>query len=138
MVALTHPSQLPPEAPLLGWTILLAPLAAAVLILLAGIPRRKLSATLAIAGLLTSFACTLKLFLFALSHHGELPWELSISWIALPGLSVPFGILIDELSLLMTLVVTGVGSAIFIYATGYMAEDHAFSRFFGVLSLFAF
>ena len=138
MVALTHPSQLPPEAPLLGWTILLAPLAAAVLILLAGIPRRKLSAALAIAGLLTSFACTLKLFLFALSHHGELPWELSISWIALPGLSVPFGILIDELSLLMTLVVTGVGSAIFIYATGYMAEDHAFSRFFGVLSLFAF
>ncbi|MBI2104791.1 MAG: NADH-quinone oxidoreductase subunit L, partial [Candidatus Omnitrophica bacterium] len=32
----------------------------------------------------------------------------------------------------------GVGSAIFIYSIGYMAEDHAYSRFFGVLSLFAF
>ena len=38
----------------------------------------------------------------------------------------------------MTLVVTGVGSAIFIYSLGYMAEDAAYSRFFGVLSLFAF
>jgi NADH-quinone oxidoreductase subunit L len=117
---------------------LLAPLAAAVLILLAGIPRRKLSAALAIAGLLISFACTLTLFCLALRHHGALPYESSVTWIALPGLNIPFGILIDELSLLMTLVVTGVGSAIFIYATGYMAEDHAYSRFFGVLSLFAF
>jgi NADH-quinone oxidoreductase subunit L len=64
--------------------------------------------------------------------------ESSIQWIALPGFTVPFGILLDNLSLLMTLVVTGVGSAIFIYATGYMAEDQAYSRFFGVLSLFAF
>ncbi len=122
----------------LGWTILLAPLAAAVLIVLVGIHRKPLASALAIAGLLMSFVCTARLFLAALHDPTALPAELSIAWIAIPGLVIPFGILIDQLSLLMTLVVTGVGSAIFIYATGYMAEDHAYSRFFGVLSLFAF
>ncbi len=124
--------------PLLGWTILFAPLLAATLILLIGIPRRRLSAVLAVAGLLTPFACACWLFVHALGTPSALPFELSFSWIALPGLPIPFGVLFDELSLLMTLVVTGVGSAIFIYSMGYMAEDHAYSRFFGVLSLFAF
>ena len=123
---------------LLGWTVLLAPFCATALIVLLGVHRRRLSAALAITGLLLSFFCTLQLFLRTLNHPSALPFESSVAWIALPGFSVPFGILIDPLSLLMSLVVTGVGSAIFIYATGYMAEDHAYSRFFGVLSLFAF
>mgnify|MGYP001595930443 CR=1 FL=1 len=128
----------PAQAPWCLWIILLAPLCAAVLILLFGIHRRALSATLAIAGLLSSFACTAQLFLQTLNGQLTLPLEVSISWIAIPGLSIPFGLLIDPLSLLMTLVVTGVGSAIFIYSIGYMAEEPAFSRFFGVLSLFVF
>ena len=128
----------PASSQVLGWTILLAPLCAAVLILLFGIPRKRLSASLAILGLLTSFLCVGRLFLTALADPSALPCEWSISWIALPGFTIPFGILIDQLSLLMTLVVTGVGSAIFIYSIGYMAEDQAYSRFFGVLSLFAF
>ncbi|MBI3020861.1 MAG: NADH-quinone oxidoreductase subunit L [Candidatus Omnitrophica bacterium] len=127
-----------PLAPLVSWTILLAPLGAALLIQVVGIHRRRLSATLAIGALLTSFVCTGWVFLQALHNPAVLPFELSISWISLPGLTVPFGILMDRLSLLMTLVVTGVGSAIFIYSIGYMADDHAYSRFFGVLSLFAF
>ncbi len=125
--------------PVLAWTILLAPLAAAAVVLLFGLHRRALSAGAAILGLLTSFACTVTLFLR--SQHGgplHLPLEASIEWIALPGLRIPFGILLDPLSILMTLVVTGVGSAIFIYSTGYMAEERAYSRFFGLLSLFAF
>ena len=127
-----------PSAAALGWTVLLAPLVAAVLIQLVGVHRPRLSASLAIGGLLLSFGCAVRLFLHALGHPSALPFNASVEWIALPGLSVPFGILLDPLSLLMTLVVTGVGSAIFIYSTGYMAEDHAYSRFFGVLSLFAF
>jgi len=123
---------------LLGWTLLFAPLAAAVLILLIGLRRKPLAAGLAIGGLLISFGCTLLLFLHVLRQPDALPMECSIAWIAVPGFTVPFGILIDQLSLLMTLVVTGVGSAIFIYSLGYMAEDPGYSRFFGVLSLFAF
>ncbi len=124
--------------PLLCWTILLAPFCAALLILLAGVHRKRFSAAVAIAALLTSFLAAGWVFLQALRDPAVLPCELSVSWISLPGFTVPFGILMDRLSLLMTLVVAGVGSAIFIYSIGYMAEDHAYSRFFGVLSLFAF
>ena len=127
-----------PNAATLAWTILLSPLAAAVLILLAGIHRPKLSAALATAGLFTGFLCAARLFLHAAGGRSIPPFESSVAWIALPGLAVPFGVLIDPLSLLMTLIVTGVGSLIFIYAGGYMAEDPAFSRFYGILSLFAF
>src|SRR3989338_3728308 len=121
-----------------AWAILLSPLAAAALILLAGVHRPKLSAAAAIAGLLTGFLCAVRLFLHAHGRHDALLFESSVSWIALPGLTIPFGVLIDPLSLLMALIVTGVGSLIFIYAAGYMAEDAAVSRFYGLLSLFAF
>ena len=133
-----EPSALLPFGSALAWTALLAPLGAAVLILCVGVPRRGLSAALAIGGLLTAFACTTILFLAALAHPGALPCETSVAWIALPNFTIPFGVLLDHLSLLMALVVTGVGSAIFIYSTAYMAEDHAYSRYFGMLSLFAF
>ncbi|MBI4597042.1 MAG: NADH-quinone oxidoreductase subunit L [Candidatus Omnitrophica bacterium] len=128
----------PSLAPILSWTILLAPLCAAGLIWAFAIRRKRLSATLAIAGLLIAFACAGMLFLHALKMPAALPFETSVNWIDLPGFTVPFGILIDQLSLLMSLVVTGVGSCIFMYATGYMHDDSAYSRFFGAMSLFAF
>ncbi len=53
-------------------------------------------------------------------------------------LHVDFGLRFDPLSLLMLLVVTGVGSAIHIYSWGYMHDDPGFSRFFACLSLFTF
>lgn len=130
-----HPS---PFTPTLGWTILFAPLCAAVLIVLFGIHRRRLSALLTVGALLLSFICAGWLFIEVLNGRLALPYEHAVLWIALPNLTVPFGILLDQLSLLMTLVVTGVGSAIFLYSLGYMAEDHAYSRYFGMLSLFAF
>ena len=71
-----------PQAALLAWTILLAPLAAAVLIQLAGVHRPKLSASLAIAGLFTGFLCAVRLFLHARAHHDALPFESSAAWIA--------------------------------------------------------
>ena len=125
-------------SPWICWGILLAPLGAAVGVLLFGIHHRRLSAALAIGGLLISLAGTGWVFVRALRDPSILPFELLVPWIALPGFTVPFGILLDRLSVLMSLVVTGVGSAIFIYSLGYMADDHAYSRFFGVLSLFAF
>jgi len=122
----------------LAWTILFAPLGAAALILLFGIHRRRLAALLSVTGLVIAFACTAALFLAVLGNRLILPMEFGVLWIDLPHLRVPFGILLDELSLLMSLVVTGVGSAIFIYSVGYMADDAAYSRYFGMLSLFAF
>lgn len=49
---------------------------------------------------------------------------------------VTFGLLIDQLSVLFILLITGVGSLIHIYSIGYMAHDERRSRFFGYLNLF--
>jgi NADH-quinone oxidoreductase subunit L len=59
-------------------------------------------------------------------------------WLRVPGLEVEFAYLLDRLSLIMLLVVTGVGSCVFIYSTAYMHGDKSYPRFFASLSLFAF
>ena len=51
---------------------------------------------------------------------------------------VPFGFLLDQLSAVMILVVTGIGFLIHVYATGYMHGDKGYYRFFTYLNLFAF
>jgi NADH-quinone oxidoreductase subunit L len=54
------------------------------------------------------------------------------------NLHIDFGLRLDALSLLMLLIVTGVGGAIHIYSYGYMQEDRSVSRYFACLSLFTF
>ena len=58
------------------------------------------------------------------------------TWIHLGSLKVDMAFMIDPLSAVMILVVTGIGGLIHIYATGYMHEDKAFWRFFAYLNLF--
>ena len=58
------------------------------------------------------------------------------TWIHLGSLKVDMAFLIDPLSAVMILVVTGIGGLIHIYATGYMHDDKAFWRFFAYLNLF--
>ncbi len=60
------------------------------------------------------------------------------SWMNVGGLDIPFAFLIDHLSILMMLVITGVGSLIHIYSIGYMHGDDGFNRFFSYLNLFIF
>lgn len=59
-------------------------------------------------------------------------------WISIGSLNIPFSFQIDQLSLLMLLVVTGVGSLIHIYSIGYMHHDEGFGKFFAFLNLFLF
>ncbi|MBI3318149.1 MAG: NADH-quinone oxidoreductase subunit L [Candidatus Omnitrophica bacterium] len=121
--------------PLLAWTLLFSPIAASLAIVLAGSSSKRLSAALAVGGLGISFACAAGLFLL---FHGSGAVELSLPWIDLPGFLVEFGILLNPLALLMSLVVTGVGLTIFLYSVGYMAEEGGVSRYFAFLSLFCF
>ncbi|MEO6902123.1 MAG: NADH-quinone oxidoreductase subunit L [Bacteroidia bacterium] len=58
------------------------------------------------------------------------------SWISSGKLSIPFSFLIDPLSSLFLLIITGIGSLIHIYSVGYMHTDEGFSRFFAYLNLF--
>ena len=58
------------------------------------------------------------------------------SWLALDGLSVPFGYYLDALSMTMLFVVTGVGFIIHLYSAGFMASDPGYARFFAYMNLF--
>jgi NADH-quinone oxidoreductase subunit L len=60
----------------------------------------------------------------------------SIPWIEIKGLSIPFELRIDTLSMTMVLVITGIGALIHLYATGYMSEERDYARFFAYLNLF--
>ena len=60
------------------------------------------------------------------------------SWIQAGKFLAPFGLLLDPLSSIMILVVTGVGLLIHIYSIGYMHGDPLYSRFFAYLNLFIF
>jgi NADH-quinone oxidoreductase subunit L len=60
------------------------------------------------------------------------------TWINVGTLHVNFSLVLDQLSLVMLLVVTGVGFLIHIYSVGYMAEDEGYARYFSYLNLFLF
>jgi NADH-quinone oxidoreductase subunit L len=60
------------------------------------------------------------------------------NWIASGEFRVPIGFRIDALSVIMCLVVTGVGFLIHVYSVGYMHHDPGFKRFFIYLNLFVF
>ncbi|NTV56604.1 MAG: NADH-quinone oxidoreductase subunit L, partial [Deltaproteobacteria bacterium] len=62
----------------------------------------------------------------------------AFDWVVVGDLSAPFGLVLDRLSAVMCLVVTGVGGLIHLYSTGYMGHDHAFARYFAYLNLFTF
>lgn len=55
-----------------------------------------------------------------------------------PQLNIDFGLLLDPLSMVLLLVVTGVGFLIHVYSAGYMEEDPGFWRFFAYLNFFIF
>jgi NADH-quinone oxidoreductase subunit L len=59
-------------------------------------------------------------------------------WIAAGALHVDFGAVLDQLSMVMLLVVTGVGFLIHIYSVGYMAHEDGYWRFFAYMNLFMF
>jgi len=118
----------------LPWLILFLPLLAAGIITLFTLRNKAVSATLSIGAIVTGFVLTLALIKFG----GWEARELSVNWLSIGSLTVDFGIKLDALSLMMLLVVTGVGSAIHIYSYGYMHDDPGFSRFFACLSLFTF
>jgi len=59
-------------------------------------------------------------------------------WIDVAGLNIHFAYQVDQLSLVMSLIVTGVGFLIHVYSIGYMHGDKSFWRFFAYLNLFIF
>jgi NADH-quinone oxidoreductase subunit L len=82
-----------------------------------------------------SFIATLALFIGKAS--GDITY---FTWIKSGSFVVPFNLLVDNLSIFMCLVITGVGGLIVTYAVGYMAkeDDPSYSRFFTYMDVFIF
>jgi NADH-quinone oxidoreductase subunit L len=76
---------------------------------------------------------------FAALGQTQIPHvERLFPWIQAGNFQVDYGFYLDQLSLTMTLIVTGVGFLIHIYSVGYMAEEGGYYRFFSYLNLFMF
>lgn len=67
-------------------------------------------------------------------HYDDIGW----TWAIAGSFHLKFGLLLDPLSSLMTLIVTGVGFLIMVYSVGYMAGEEGFRRFFSQMNLFIF
>ena len=124
----------------LAWLILLLPLVAAIAITLFTRRFPRLSAQLSITAVVLAFLASFSLFLLMqeplkMSSHAE---ATALSWLSIGDLKVELGLRVDALSLLMLLIVTGVGGAIHIYSAGYMKDDPGYARYFACLSLFTF
>ncbi|HHO42357.1 MAG TPA: NADH-quinone oxidoreductase subunit L [Epsilonproteobacteria bacterium] len=61
-----------------------------------------------------------------------------MDWIVVANLSIPFGFVVDHVSVTMMVVVTLVSTVVHIYSIGYMDHDKSFNRFFSYLSAFVF
>ena len=65
----------------------------------------------------------------------ELEFE-PVEWLEVGGATIDFGLLVDPLTALMLVVVTGVSLLVQIYSLGYMKGDASFSRYYAYMSLF--
>jgi NADH-quinone oxidoreductase subunit L len=121
------------------WIMLLSPLVGAAI---NGLFLRKspkvVSHLVAIAAMVVSFGAALSLFLDMMKSGGEPQTYLAFQWLDAGGFVAPFKYIVDRLSGLMMLVVTGIGTLIHIYAGGYMHEEASTARFFAYLNLFVF
>lgn len=62
----------------------------------------------------------------------------AFEWFRVNGVQINFGFQIDQLSLMMIMIITGIGSLIHLYSIGYMSHDKGFYKFFTYLNLFIF
>lgn len=118
------------------WLIPGLPLLAAGLIAL--IPRagKRPAAILAIGALSLSFFLACAAMATVSSSHGT-PLIHNFTWLEFGSTALRLGWLLDPLTAVMLVMVTFVGTLIFIYSVGYMSHDANFTRFFCFLSLFA-
>ncbi len=124
----------------LPWLTLFLPIFSAAAITLFTLKHRNVSALLSVGAIVAGFVMTL-VFIGANGFHinAETPGVGHAgNWLSIGNLQIDFGLKLDALSLMMMLVVTGVGGAIHIYSYGYMDEDRSKARFFAFMSLFTF
>ena len=98
---------------------------------------KTLSGTIGTFTVVVSFAISIYFFLKVNETHQAIVINL-FDWIKFSNFSVKFGFLLDQLSLLWLLFVTGIGSLIHMYSISYMHDDENLHKFFAYLNLFIF
>lgn len=119
------------------WLIPILPLAGFII---NGLGRNSLSkgviGFIGSALVLASFALSIAVF-FQVKATGVMNVNY-FEWINAGPVKVPFAFLVDQLSSIMLLIITGVGFLIHLYSIGYMHDDKGFGKFFAYLNLFVF
>ncbi len=91
------------------------------------------------AVLIGSFVLTAMIFMALAGAHAEAPFIKTLfSWIPAGDLAIDAAFQVDQLSMVMAMVITGVGSLIHVFSVGYMREDPGYPRYFAYLNLFVF
>jgi len=124
-----------------SWVCLLAPLAGFLAILAAGSRLTRSQAGIVSTGsVFVGFAGAVVAFVDAWGRDADERGELTTAWTWLKAgeFQVGLELLIDPLSLVMMLVVTGVGGLIVLYSVGYMAGDDEERRYFAYMAFFVF
>jgi NADH-quinone oxidoreductase subunit L len=120
-----------------AYLIPLIPLLGFALALLLGRMLRERTAFLAIAASTASFVLSVLVFL---QVQGDPATHVRpmVTWIQVGPLDVSWSLLVDQLTAVMLLVVTGVGTLVHVYSYGYMYGDARFERYFAYMNLFLF
>ncbi len=122
-----------------AWAILFLPLASFLFIALVIRPflnhHAGLSGYVTILAIGAAFVLSLVALAEVASGKGEIGWA-GHSWLVIGSLDITVGILMDPLTAIMLVVVSGVSLAVQIYSQGYMRGDSGYSRYFAFMSLF--
>ncbi|WP_432942623.1 NADH-quinone oxidoreductase subunit L [Kribbella sp. CA-253562] len=122
----------------LAWLLVAIPAVSAAILLLGGKATNAWGHLLGTAASLASFVCGAILF-FQMQGHGAEERSETVKlfeWFSVGSVHVDVTLLVDQLSILFVLLITGVGSLIHIYSIGYMSHDPRRRRFFAYLNLF--
>ena len=116
-----------PTFPLLGFLILF--------LSGGGLPKR-LIAVIGAGSIGLAFVAAIFVALPIISGDAEVIVHEVYTWMAVGSFNSAFGMYLDGLSVVMILVITGVGFLIHLYSTGFMIDDPSYSRFFAIMNLF--
>lgn len=98
---------------------------------------KNVSGAIGTLAVVVSFVTTL-IFFLQINQTGQ-PISIHLfDWIAISNFNIEFGFLLDQLSLLWLMFVTGIGSLIHLYSISYMHDDENMHKFFSYLNLFIF
>ena len=107
-----------------------------------GLANRNLSkgvtGILATGSVFASFVVAAMIFAGRLGHETQAVTVTLFDWISAGNFSAKMSFLVDNLSTMFLMVITGVGTLIHLYSIGYMHEDDGFRRFMAYLNLFIF